>query len=291
MVFGEPALAVAIDLRTTVNVKPSDKWTVNQGSLDDPHQRYKKAAVQISEQKSPLEIHVESTNPEGSGMGSSAAVVVATLGAIHNLRGKLKPETIARQAFDTEHAVQGRASPIDTSTCVHGHAVLVLRNKGSGFLWRMERGDHEWYLHHRDMPTISLVAGLTGIKGPTGPLVAKVQEFAKRSSEAREMISEIGHITLEATDAIADLDWKKVGGLMDRNHELLNALGVGHELLERYVKAARPYSFGAKLTGAGGGGSMIALTEEPEKAAEAIKAEGGRAFIVRTGEAGMTVVD
>jgi len=74
---------------------------------------------------------------------------------------------------------------------------------------------------------------------------------------------------------------------MNRNHELLNALGIGHELLDKYIEATRPYAFGAKLTGAGGGGSMIALTEQPEKAAKAIEAAGGKAYRVTTGVAGL----
>jgi len=287
VVFGEPALALAINFRTTVTVTPAKNWSVNGGSIDEPKQEYVKAAVNLSRTRSPFSINIESQIPEGSGMGSSAAVTVATLGALRPRDGDMNAEAIAREAFEVEHAVQGRASPIDTSTSAHGHAILVLRQKGAGFLWRIEKGDRSWLLHHRDTPPVTIVVGHTGIPGPTGPLVANVKAFADRSKKARDMISEIGQITLAGVDALGEGDLAKVGKLMNRNHELLNGLGVGHELLDKYVEAARPYAFGAKLTGAGGGGSMIALTEQPEKAAKAIEAAGGKAYKVMTGVAGL----
>lgn len=287
VVFGEPALAVAINLRTTVRIAPAQSWSVSGGSIDAPKQKYIKTAAESLKVGRPLRIDVELQIPEGSGMGSSAAVTVATLGALHSLRGDGDPETIAREAFDVEHAVQGRASPIDTSTSTHGQAVLVLRRMEPGFLWKIEKGDRSWYLHHRDMPSISIVVGHTGVEGATGPLVEKVKAFADRSQKAQDMIAEIGQITLEGVEAIGERDWERVGELMDRNHVLLNSLGVGHELLDRYIRAVRPYALGAKLTGAGGGGSMIALTEEPAKAAKAIEEAGGRAYRVSTGVAGL----
>lgn len=287
VVFGEPALALAINFRTTVTVTPAKSWSVNGGSIDAQKQEYVKAAVNLSKARSPFSIHIESQIPEGSGMGSSAAVTVATLGALRSRDWTLNPEAIAREAFEVEHAVQGRASPIDTSTSAHGHAILVLRQKEAGFLWKIEKGDRSWFLHHRDTTPVTIVVGHTGIPGPTGPLVASVKAFADRSQKARDMISEIGQVTLAGIEALGEGDLARVGKLMNRNHELLNALGIGHELLDKYVEATRPYAFGAKLTGAGGGGSMIALTEQPEKAAKAIEAAGGKAYRVTTGVAGL----
>ena len=74
---------------------------------------------------------------------------------------------------------------------------------------------------------------------------------------------------------------------MDRNQRLLNTLGVGHPLLDKLIEAARPHAYGAKLTGAGGGGSMIALTDRPAAVREAIEAAGGRAFAVAVDPAGV----
>jgi mevalonate kinase len=289
VVFGEPALAVAIDLRTEVTVAPASEWSVDRGSVDDAHHKYVRMAVEASGTKGPLRIAIKSGIPESSGMGSSAAVTVASLGAMHAVRGGVKPEIVAKEAFDVEHSVQGRASPIDTSTSTHGHAVLVLKERGTDFLWRMQRGDRQWYLHHRDIPPMTFVVGHTGVEAATGPLVEKVKAFSDRSAEARKMIADIGQITLDGAEAIRDKDWAAVGTLMDRNHKLLNALGVGHDKLDELIAAAKPFSYGAKLTGAGGGGSMIALTDKPDEVARAIEAARGRAFKVLTGQRGMEV--
>ncbi|HOQ27095.1 MAG TPA: mevalonate kinase, partial [Methanomassiliicoccaceae archaeon] len=78
-------------------------------------------------------------------------------------------------------------------------------------------------------------------------------------------------------------------GLMTRDHNLLTILGVSSPELQRLVDAALPYSYGAKLTGAGGGGSMIALTDRPEKVVEAIQRRGGTPYVVRTGVDGVRV--
>jgi len=82
-------------------------------------------------------------------------------------------------------------------------------------------------------------------------------------------------------------DLEALGRLMSKDHNLLTILGVSTPALQKLVDASLPYSYGAKLTGAGGGGSMIALTDEPEKVAEAIRARGGAPFIVRTGVQGV----
>ena len=87
VVFGEPALAVAINLRTKVSVAPNKDWAVNRGRLEDARQKYVRAAIDIVREKGPLRICIDSAIPEGSGMGSSAAVTVATLGALHQLHG------------------------------------------------------------------------------------------------------------------------------------------------------------------------------------------------------------
>jgi mevalonate kinase len=74
---------------------------------------------------------------------------------------------------------------------------------------------------------------------------------------------------------------------MDRNQQLLHDLGVSHPKLDRLVAAARPHSYGAKLTGKGGGGSMIAITDEPDEVARAIKAAGGEPYMAKIGVPGV----
>lgn len=287
VVFGEPALSTAINLRTEVFARPHTEWLADGASLEEARYRYVKAAVRRAWNGGPLWLEIRSMIPTGAGLGSSAAVTVATLGALQDLRGSLDPPGIAREAFAIEHEVQGRASPIDTSTAAAGGGVLVRPGEGDDLLWTITRDTRRWCLHRCPLPDLTFVVGNTGISAATGPLVAGVKERVDASPKAASMVREIGHITMDGLLALQRKDLVTAGRLMDHDHELLNALGVGHPLLDRLVTAARAHSYGAKLTGAGGGGSMVALTDEPEKVARAIREAGGKPFLVHTDPEGV----
>lgn len=286
VVFGEPAVAVAVDLRAEVYSRPHAEWRADGASLDDPKYAYVKAAVERSGKGSPQWLEIRSRLPLGAGLGSSAAVTVATLAA---LQGTGSRERIARDAFEVELAVQGRASPIDTSTATAGGGILVLQQRQEGFLWEIHRGDTAWQVHGVEFPRFHLVIGTTGIAAPTGPLVAAVRKRVETDPQARAAIERIGLIALEGVSALRRHDLVAAGVLMDQNHALLNKLGVGSPALESLVLAARQHAYGAKLTGAGGGGSMIALTDRPKEAKAAIEKAGGRAFTVQVEKEGAKV--
>jgi len=290
VVFGEPALATAINLRAEVYARPHPEWRADGGSIDEPRYRYVKAAIAKVKTSGPLWLEVRSMVPSGAGLGSSAAVTVATLGTLHGMGGSIDAKTIAREAFDVEHEVQGRASPIDTSTSSAGGGLLVLPKPQGDLLWTIERDARRWCLHRTDLPPLDFVIGNTGISAATGPLVANVKERVDRDPKAAEAVREIGRITLDGLEALRRNDLVAAGRLMDRNHALLTALGVGHPMLDRLVQAARRTSYGAKLTGAGGGGSIVALSDRPQETAEAIRAAGGKAFVVRSDPIGVATL-
>jgi mevalonate kinase len=194
---------------------------------------------------------------------------------------------VARDAFEIESIVQGRASPIDTSTSAHGSGIFVNKVKGEDFIWELAKDIRHWDIHHCDVPQLNLVVGFTGISAATGPLVAKVKRFADKSKFAREIIEEIGQLTIEGREALRRNDAVKLGSLMTRDQKLLAILGVSCQALDDLIYASLPYSYGAKLTGAGGGGSMIALTDRPDQVAEIIRGKGGYPIKVRTGAPGV----
>jgi len=235
-----------------------------------------------------LALETSSEFPSGSGLGSSAAVTTATLAALQVASGKeLVQEGIANQAFLVESEVQGRASPIDTSTVTHGEGILVDRIPGPGLLWHISRDVREWYIHHCAVPKMTMVVGFTGISASTGPLVAKVKRYVDHSGFAREVVEEIGGLTVEGVRCLRSQDLVGLGALMTKDHRLLAILGVSCGALDKLVEAALPYSYGAKLTGAGGGGSMIALTDRPNDVVDAIRKKGGTPFIVHSGVPGV----
>ena len=293
VVYGEPAIALAVTRRFHMRVEErsgGEGHTVDGHLMTQKHHSYFKYAVDHYWEGGFLEIRTDSKIPSSSGMGSSAALTTSLMGCLVELSGGIieaERERIARQSFDTEYGVQGRASPTDTSTATMGMGILLAKEPRDGLLWHVERGGAQWYIHRVDVPLLTIVVGYTGLKGNTGKLVAKVRRYWEANTFAKETVSEIGQLTMEGVAALQTGDRERVGRLMDRNHQLLTILGVNHPKLQRLIDVARPHSYGAKLTGAGGGGSMIALTDEPEKVSSAIEAAGGTPFIAEIGAPGL----
>ena len=136
---------------------------------------------------------------------------------------------------------------------------------------------------------MTFVIGNTGIRAPTGPLVEKVRKYRDSNTFAAEIVDEIANITLEGMECMRKDDRVGLGALMTKDHKLLSILGVSCPQLNKLVESSLPYSYGAKLTGSGGGGCMIALTDRPDKVARAITLHGGTPYIVNTGVPGVQV--
>lgn len=295
VVFGKPAIALAVNLRLRCRIDRSNENLVNGQPLALAGNPYLSYIVNKLPSETALNQHfsfdVSSDIPAGSGLGSSAALSVATMGALAALKNTpLNEEEISKKAFNVEYSVQGRASPMDSSVSAHGGGIFLDSKKGPNFLWESSKNDKSWFIHDLKVPEMGMVIGYTGIRKPTGPMVAKVAAYCKRTKFACEIIDEIGDITLEGAEALNHNDIEKLGRLMTKNHKLLAILGVSSPELQKLVDAATPYSYGAKLTGGGGGGSMIALTDKPEKVYRAIELRGGIPYIVRTGVDGIKII-
>ncbi len=281
VVYGEPAVSVAIGLRLRVRTRPTASSSLNGIPLTSSNYSYVSACLK-KRGAGPTAVITDSDFPSGSGLGSSAAVTVALLAALARSQGSWQESTVAREAFEVEMEVQGQASPIDTSTCTHGHGILIKSEKGDGLLWEMSQDCRRWYVHDLKVPKMTMVVGFTGHSAPTGPLVAKVKRYVDHSTFAREIIEEIGQVTNEGVGCMARGDLESLGRTMTRGHKLLAILGVSSPELDKLVAATLPYSYGAKLTGAGGGGSMVCLTDRPEKVMEVIRSKGGKPFTTVT---------
>jgi mevalonate kinase len=286
VVYGKPAIAIAIDRRMRCALSRSSETVLNGRQFDaDKHPYLKQMMKQCP---FPVRIETESAIPPGSGLGSSAALSTAFLKALNGLKGNdISDEGLATDAFLTEYEVQGRASPLDTSASTHGMGIAVNGPKETGdHLWDISMKGNTWSVHDLKIPKMTIVVGHTGIHAATGPLVEKVRRYRKKSGFAADIVDEIGNITIEGMDALNKGDIVRLGRLMTEDHKLLSILGVSCNELNKLVNASLRYSYGAKLTGAGGGGSMIALTDRPEKVCETITMHNGTPFVVRTGERG-----
>jgi mevalonate kinase len=207
-----------------------------------------------------FDIVVESDIPLGAGLGSSAAVVVAGIdAATRELGHPLPGEELADRAFRAEYEVQdGQASRADTFCSTMGGAVRV-------------EGDD---CRTIDTPSLPFVVGFDGGAGDTGELVAGVRRLRDEYDFAADTVASIGDVVRHGERALRDADpgapppealLAELGRLMDFDHGLLEALGVSSRSLDAMVWAARDAgAHGAKLTGAGGGGCIVALDPTPE---------------------------
>lgn len=287
VVYGKPAVALAIDKRFACSVERSDENTLNGRPVDFSRHPYIDHMLR-KHSVGRIALDTISDIPAGSGLGSSAALSVSLSAAIRSLSGKeIVDSEVAEDAFDTEYSVQGRASPVDSSASTHGHGIIV--NGPGERLWNISRGGNVWDISSIDIPEMTIVVGYTGLHAPTGPLVEKVRKYRDKNGFAFDIVDEIGETTEHGIDALAKGDLEGLGELMTHNHKLLSILGVSCDALNKLVNASLPYSYGAKLTGSGGGGSMIALTDQPDKVSEAIEKRGGVPFTVRTGVKGVVV--
>ena len=214
-------------------------------------------------------VYINSQIPSSSGLGSSAAVTVATLSAINDEFAKRKTrEEIANMAFEIEKKVQkGRASPTDTTVSVYGGIVLITGNS------------------RRRLPpqSMNLVVGDSLISHSTTKMVEQVSELKRMHPGIVDpILAAIEGVSLAAIHYLDD--HKELGQYMNMNHALLEALGVGHPQLSRLVLAARSAgAFGAKITGAGGGGCMVALCPRQLKNRIAGAIEACEARAIMTG--------
>jgi len=285
VVYGEPAVPCAVGVRASVTVDRRDEGLrIRAGELsldgfaveyrpgasvpeiDAPEHllaaatSYVSAAVEQAraaaaernaDTATGFEVTVDSDIPLGAGLGSSAAVVVATIDAVTRELGVTLPrEELADRAYRVEHAVQdGDASRADTFCVTMGGAVRV-------------EGEDCRTLATPDLP---LVVGYDGAAGETGDLVARVRRLRETYRFAADTVSAIGDLVRRGEDALAADDRATLGELMDINHGLLSALGVSARSLDAMVWAARDAGArGAKLTGAGGGGCVVALGDPAE---------------------------
>jgi len=287
VVFGKAAVVMAIDRRAyaTVSIGVGNEIKVKSKNLPEAsEQQFKpiriaaEKALSILGERVGLNIYVESEIPASAGLGSSAAVTVATAAAVGKLLGKpLRKEDVYAASFEAERVVHVNPSGVDPTIATYGGVILYERCKGFKPL--------------HVTTVFPIVIGNTGLERVTGELVSGVGALRQRHSDLMDAIIDVGHaLAVEAADALEHGDLLKLGGIFNMNHGLLSAVGVSCAALERLVYSAREAgALGAKLTGAGGGGCMLALAtpETIRKVAEAIRGAGGTTVMTRLSRRGV----
>ena len=305
VVYGHPAVAVAIDSGVEIELTESDSWTIEGmpfHSEKHPHISHILDDVFNYDGK-PLKINIESGLFPAAGLGSSAALSNAMGAAVLRMmdtNAKLDSIKLARIGHAAEAKAQfGRASPTDTATSALGGCVVVSGEQVEGTehvfdaTLHTPEGERRWSVCQVDLPSdldAWLVLGFTGIGSPTGEMVAGVAKLLEEDPSKHQEMDSIAMITQAGLTALGAGNLEAVGMAMDACHEKLQNIGVSSPELNALVEAVRPHSIGAKLTGAGGGGCMVALTQYPQRVAEAMEVAGGTPLISRLGADGVRIL-
>lgn len=189
--------------------------------------------------------------PRAMGLGASSALAVAVIRALdQHYHLHLGDEEVNRLAFMCEQAAHGTPSGIDNTLATFGTMMVYQRDDKGARFQPLQPG----------IP-LSLVIGISGQESLTARTVADVRRAWQSAPDRyQRMFDEIDRLTLEGVNAIADGDVQALGQLMNLCHGILNGLQLSTPALEELIGIARSSgALGAKLTGGGGGGSMVAL--------------------------------
>lgn len=290
VVYGRPAIAVPVlQVRAKAIVRANPRAQSGQvfiqapdinlnTTLDDlPTTHPIAAAIRAVtstmhlQQPPACNLRITSTIPIAAGMGSGAAVTVAILRALSAFWGNpLNDEQVSGMAYEVEKIHHGTPSGIDNHVVTYAMPVYFRRGHPVETL---------------GVPiAFEIVIGNTGISSPTAVAVGDVRKaWQSDPIKYNTWFDEVSAIVESAREAIEAGQIDSLGPLMDHNHALLQQMQVSSPELDRLVEAARAAGApGAKLSGGGRGGNMIALVKDgnAQPIIKAIQTAGGTDVLV-----------
>ena len=270
VVYGNPAILASINMRISVTLRPNSINTIRikyagmkldvpiiNGRVDIMGINLKSFLYPILNcisniqdeigNLSGLDVLIESQIPPGEGLGSSAASCVAATGAFYSFFFKKDKKRIFEAAALAERNIHKHSSGADCYTSTFG-----------GILYYNPMSGHRRF---RVKDKILFVICATGVKHRTQNLVLKVKRMKENHPILyMELAKKANNICIEAERALVAGNHKKLGVLLSDNHDLLKKLNVSHPKLEEFINICKSSgALGCKLTGAGGGGAVIAL--------------------------------
>lgn len=290
VVYGQPAIAVPVQqVQARVLVRPlfnapSGRIRIlaaelgleaDLDELDEGHPLA--AAVRLTLREMGVEyplavtIKITSTIPVAAGLGSGAAVSVALARALSGFMGHpLADEQVSAVAFEVEKIHHGTPSGIDNTVVTYAQPVFYVK-------------DQPIETFRIGVPFTLLIAD-TGVPSPTRAVVGDVRAaWQAEPAKYAALFAEIGAIAAAARSCLERGELAQLGELINQNHTLLQQIGVSSPQLDVLVSAARDAgALGAKLSGGGRGGNMIALPGRDADALEAALRAAGAKAIIRT---------
>ncbi len=289
VVYGRPAIAASLGhgLGATVEAFPGGPelsvpgWGLHvrldrrESGFDAIARGFSAALDAVGLTDRALKVTVDGELPPGVGLGSSAAFAVAVLRALSEFKGAaLTGDALLQAAHAVETVFHGTPSGLD-------HTVIA-----TGGCLRFERTAEPRFCRIPLAQPVPAVVAWARRRGSTRQAVSGLRaRHDALPAHYDRLFDAIGAVTEAGATALAEGDFATLGALFDLNHGYLNACGVSHVDNERMVAIAREAgALGAKLTGAGLGGAVVAITPTGAGAVvEALQAAGFKAFATRLG--------
>jgi galactokinase len=252
---GGTVLPVAIHLRTTVRYERAERWEIASEGHEGggPWERYVRAVIEeVGEAGEPGRLEITSTLPEGAGLASSAALEVAVAGALTDL-GSLDLARLCQRAENARVGVPcGLMDQVASACAIAGHALVL------------DCGSETFF--HAPLPAVEMLLFDTGVRRTLAetPYKERVEEAATPGTPAARHVADERVRVDRAIECLDKGDEKALGALLWECHASLRDLyrcsvPEADELVERLKLT--PGVLGARLVGAGWGGSVLTLVE------------------------------
>jgi mevalonate kinase len=278
VVHGGAAIAAGLRRGVTTVARPADRDVLHiapwgralrpYGDGNDSLARAFDTILTLYGDRPSLCVNVVVELPPGAGLGCSAAIGVSVIDAIDKALGiERSRDELGELALQWERFFHGTPSGIDNAAAAIGGVI------------RFERGSGASKLSPR--APLHLVVAHSGQRSHTKDMLARItRQLEQQPGRTRQRLDEVGALVVKAEIAIEQGDTLALGRDLDRNHDVLRALGLSTPRIEELRKAARSAgALGAKVTGAGGGGCVIALAEDADHAVFVANALGPDAFV------------
>ena len=265
--YGVKAILCSINKRVTVTAEKTSERKISINSeigklILEPNKSileinsplkpfYYLANKAIENESTGIHIEIDSEIPIGAGLGSSSACCVAGSAAIFKLFGETSKEKILKRAIEAERTIFKNTSGADCTVCTYGGIIEYDKNKG--------------FKKIEDEPNFQLVIANSNIEHSTQSMVFKVKEFEnKNKEEFSRLLNLESELVEDVLKLVKENKTKEIGKKMNQNQEYLETIGISNKELTKMIKIGQESSFGAKITGSGGGGCIFVLTNESD---------------------------
>ena len=265
VVYGVKAILCSINKRVTVTAeKTTDKKIFINSEIGnlilEPNKSiseinsplkpfYYLANKVIKNQNTGIQIKIDSEIPLGVGLGSSSACCVAGAAAIFKLFGDISKEEILELAIEAERTIFENTSGADCTVCVYGGI--------------MEYDKKQGFKKIEDEPNFQLVIANSNIEHSTESMVSEVKAFTiKNKEEFSKLLDQELELVEDVLKLLKENNTIELGEKINQNQEYLEIIGISNNKLREMIEIGQKTSFGAKITGSGGGGCIFAITDE-----------------------------